>query len=114
MTHQRNQHSQVLDFPRPRTRKDAALDALPSETITRWTATAKKAVLEAIRIEVLTVTDACKRYDLTADEVESWDKREQMYGRNGLMATQISRYRRAASHQATGPLQPRQTGADTI
>lgn len=114
MTHQRNQLSQVLDFPGPKTRKDATLDALPSETITRWTATAKKAVLEAIRIEALTVTDACKRYALTADEVESWDKREQMYGRNGLMATQVSRYRRAASHKATRQLPSRQPGAEPV
>lgn len=95
------QQNQVLVFPGPRTRKDAALDALPSASIIRWTATAKQAVVDAIRLEAITEIDACKRYNLTPDELDSWNKREKLYGRNGLMATQISRCRRAALHKAT-------------
>lgn len=100
MLQSNSSEAQILDFPGPRTRREAALNALPSKSIKRWTAAAKKAVLEAIRLEAITVVEACRDYGLTADELESWDKREQAYGRNGLMATQVSRYRRAAQHRS--------------
>lgn len=114
MTQPSNHPSKVLVFYGPRTRKDAALNALPSKVITRWTATAKKSVLDAIRQEALTVTDACTMYGLTADELESWDRREQMYGRNGLMATQVSRYRRASHHKSTQAVPPCHPEVDTV
>jgi len=114
MTQRPDTHSPILVFQGPRTRNDAVLDKLPGKTIARWTATAKKAVLDAIRAEALTVTEACKRYELTADELESWDRKEQMYGRNGLMATQISRYRRASQHRASRGVPSRNAEADTL
>ena len=114
MTHRPDTHSTILVFQDPRPLKDDALDKLPGTSIARWTATAKKAVLDAIRAEALTVTEACKRYDLTADELESWNRKEQMYGQNGLMATQISRYRRASQHKASRGVPPRNPEAGPL
>lgn len=101
MTQPNTQDANILNFTGPRSRKETALEALPSKLIKRWTASAKKAVLEAIRVEAITVIDACRTYNLSAGELDSWDQREQAYGRNGLMATQVSRYRRASHHKAS-------------
>lgn len=99
MTQPNTSAGQILPFPGPLSRKEMALKALPGKSIKRWTASAKQSVLEAIRVEAITVVEACREYGLTADELDSWDRREQAYGRNGLMATQVSRCRRASQHQ---------------
>lgn len=101
MKHLPDPDPQIVAFPENAIRQDAAFNALPDDTIARWTPSAKKAVLDAIRSEAITVVEACKRFNLSADELDDWDRRERIYGRNGLMTTQISRYRRAAQ-QGTG------------
>ncbi len=99
MHHPSDHDLQILPFPAASTQTEAILDALPSDTITRWTPSAKKAVLDAIRVGAISIIDACRRFNLSADELDAWDKRERMYGRKGLMSTRISRYRRASHHK---------------
>ncbi|MEQ9491097.1 MAG: DUF1153 domain-containing protein [Alphaproteobacteria bacterium] len=107
MKHPTDPDPQIIAFPGQTIHADTALDALPDDTITRWTPSAKKAVLDAIRLEAITVVEACKRFNLSAAELDAWDRRERMYGRNGLMTTQISRYRRAAQHGTGSPAKRR-------
>ena len=110
MTSRYNRQTSLLQFPENRPKKAIALAALPDPKISRWTVSAKKAVLTAIRTDALSVIEACRRFGLTAAELKSWEERERRFGRNGLKATQITRFRRAGKDSAENAiiLQPTQ------
>ena len=60
----------------------------------RWTAQRKAAVIEAIRNKVISIWDACERYDLSAAEILEWERDLNRFGFPGLRATKIL-YRKA-------------------
>ncbi len=62
----------------------------------RWTAQRKAAVIEAIRREIISVWDACERYDLSAEELADWEHDLDRYGVAGLRTTRISIYRKTS------------------
>jgi hypothetical protein len=57
---------------------------LPPQTITRWTARYKAAVVEAIRQGALSTAEACYRYGLSKDELLEWNRHFEMAGVKGL------------------------------
>jgi hypothetical protein len=48
---------------------------LPLRDVRYWTAQRKVAVILAIHNKVITVWDACERYDLSAEELAEWERR---------------------------------------
>jgi transposase len=69
---------------------------LPPPNTKRWVVRRKAAVLAAIRSGEISVDEACRRYGLSEEEVQSWQRAFDTYGLPGLRATRLpaSRNRR--------------------
>ena len=68
---------------------------LPSPETKRWTVAHKAAVIEGVRQGLLTIEEACQRYNLTMDEYRAWERDFDSHGRAGLRATRVGIYRKA-------------------
>jgi hypothetical protein len=66
---------------------------LPSPKIKRWVARRKAEVVAAVRGGLLSLEDACKRYNLTVDEFLAWHHQIDRHGLPGLRATKLQDYR---------------------
>ena len=73
----------------------AEITLLPPPTTQRWVKSRKLAVIKAIENGVLTDEQACQRYSLTAEELESWKIALNQHGPGALRTTHLNRYRRA-------------------
>lgn len=71
------------------------LEDLPPPNTTRWVIRRKAEVVAAVRGGLLTVEDACKRYNLSVEEFEGWRKSIERHGLPGLRTTRIQHYRTA-------------------
>ena len=60
---------------------------LPPPDIKNWTARRKAVVVEAVRIGMISVQEACMRYDLTVEEFRSWQRTVEQHGIPGLRTT---------------------------
>ncbi len=76
-------------------RYSAEITLLPPPTTQRWVKSRKLAVIKAIERGVLSDDDACKRYSLSQEELESWKSALNRYGPGALRTTHINRYRRS-------------------
>jgi hypothetical protein len=70
---------------------------LPPPNITRWVARAKAQVVCAINDGLLSAQDAFERYNLTLEELVSWQRAIDRGGLEGLHASQAKRYRSSHS-----------------
>jgi len=70
---------------------------LPSPGTKRWVARRKAAVVAAVQGGLITLEDACHRYELSEEEFLSWQRALETHGVNGLRATCLQRYRGDAS-----------------
>lgn len=59
----------------------------------RWTTARKQTVVQAVRSEVLTLDEVCRRYALSVEEFIGWEKALARHGRPGLRSTRIQIYR---------------------
>ena len=66
---------------------------LPPPNAKRWTARRKAAVVEAVRSGVLTLAEACERYNLSAEEIAAWRRAIEQHGLGGLRVTRLQIYR---------------------
>jgi hypothetical protein len=66
---------------------------LPAPDTTHWTARRKAAVVEAVRTGMISVQDACLRYELSIEEFLSWLRAIEKHGVYGLRATRVQIYR---------------------
>ena len=66
---------------------------LPPPDIKNWTARRKAAVVEAVRIGMISVQEASLRYDLTVEEFRSWQRTVEQHGIPGLRTTKARIYR---------------------
>ncbi len=66
---------------------------LPSPDIKRWVARRKAEVVAAVCGGLLSIGEACKRYNLTLDEFLAWHRQIGRHGIPGLRATKIQKYR---------------------
>lgn len=72
------------------------LDALPPAGTKRWSAGRKAAVVRAVREGLLDLTEACERYTLSPEELQSWDEALHQKGVAGLlMKSRTARRRRS-------------------
>ena len=74
-----------------------ALSELPPVTTTRWVTRRKAAVVAAVREGVLTLEEACRRYQLSVEEFTSWQRLVDRHGLPGLRATRIQEYRQPST-----------------
>jgi hypothetical protein len=69
------------------------LDGLPPPDTKRWVVRRKAAVVAAVLNGVITMEEALHRYQLTEEELLSWQRACEAYGLAGLRATGIQQYR---------------------
>ncbi|MGI9493603.1 MAG: DUF1153 domain-containing protein [Geminicoccaceae bacterium] len=73
--------------------KILTLDDLPPPETKRWVARRKAEVVAAVRAQLLTLEDACKRYNLSMEEYTCWEAAIDKHGLGGLRVTRIQDFR---------------------
>jgi uncharacterized protein DUF1153 len=66
---------------------------LPPPNTKRWVVRRKAAVVAAVRAGVITLEEACRRYELSEEEFLAWQRAFDAYGLRGLRTTRIQNYR---------------------
>jgi Protein of unknown function (DUF1153) len=67
---------------------------LPPPNTRRWVVRRKAAVVAAVRSGGITIEEACRIYQLTEEELLSWERAFEVHGLPGLRATRVQQYRR--------------------
>jgi hypothetical protein len=70
-----------------------SLDTLPAPSTTRWVVRRKAEVVAAVSGGLLTVDEACARYNLTLEEFAGWQRAVDRSGMAGLRVTRIQHYK---------------------
>ncbi len=74
------------------------LDTLPSPDTKRWVSRRKAEVVTAVRGGLLTLDEACDRYQISLEEFLSWQRLVESHGVPGLRATRLQDYRHTDRH----------------
>lgn len=69
------------------------VDDLPPPETKRWVSRRKAVVVSAVRYGLLSLEDACRRYNLSVEEFLSWQRLIENHGVPGLRATRLQDYR---------------------
>ena len=69
------------------------LSDLPSPETRRWVIRRKAKVVAAVRGGLLSLEEACKRYNLSVEEFLSWQRMIEKHGLPGLRVTRLQDYR---------------------
>lgn len=77
----------------PETTDDAACDALPPDDTVRWVPSRKLAVLNAINSGHISLEEACRRWRLSVEEIQLWQRAVAKAGAPGLRVTRVQIYR---------------------
>lgn len=75
------------------------LDNIPPANTTRWVVRRKAEVVAAVNGGLLSITEVCKRYQLTLEEFASWQRAVERSGMGGLRVTRIQHYRELYERQ---------------
>ena len=78
------------------------LEDLPPPDTVRWVIRRKAELVAAIRGGLLTIEDACKRYQLSEEELESWAASLDRFGLRGLRSTRLQQYRKLQTQKTGG------------
>ena len=78
----------------------ASLDSLPPPDTKRWVIRRKAEVVAAVRAGVISLEEACRRYELSGEEFLAWERGIENYGVPGLRATRLQIYYNAPPTQA--------------
>lgn len=70
-----------------------SLDDLPPPNTRRWVARRKAEVVAAVRAGLLSFEEACRRYNISADEYASWERAIDRHGMGGLRVTRLQEFR---------------------
>ena len=73
--------------------KILTLDDLPPPETKRWVARRKAEVVAAVRAQLLTLEEACKRYNLSTEGFVGWEAAIDKHGLGGLRVTRIQDFR---------------------
>jgi hypothetical protein len=73
--------------------KILTLDDLPPPNTQRWVARRKAEVVAAVRAGLLSLQDACRRYNLSEEEFQGWQAAIDKHGLGGLRVTRIQEFR---------------------
>jgi hypothetical protein len=68
------------------------LETLPSIDTRHWVIRRKAEVLAAVQGGLLTIEEACERYDLSLDELMLWQRAVGRSGMYGLRVTRVQLY----------------------
>ncbi|TVQ57061.1 MAG: DUF1153 domain-containing protein [Rhodobacteraceae bacterium] len=85
--------SEQSSAARGRTPGRMALSDLPPQDTKRWVASRKAAVVAAVRQQLITPEEACRRYNLSAEEFDSWRAALDEHGVGALRTTRLQLYR---------------------
>ncbi|WP_417612826.1 DUF1153 domain-containing protein [Parasphingorhabdus sp.] len=85
-----------------------SLDDLPKDAMTRWVIRRKAEVVAAVNGGLLSLEEACDRYDLSLEEFLSWQELIYESGLPGLRVSQLSKHR---SDTRAKQEQPDQSGS---
>lgn len=66
---------------------------LPPPDTTRWVVRRKAQVVFGVQAGLISLEDACKRYNLTSEEFASWERLIERHGIRGLRVTRLKQYR---------------------
>jgi hypothetical protein len=66
---------------------------LPCVKTQRWVQSRKAQVVAAVRGGLITADEACSRYKLTTEELESWTRAVVSHGPEALFVTRMGNYR---------------------
>ncbi|MEL7029854.1 MAG: DUF1153 domain-containing protein [Pseudomonadota bacterium] len=69
------------------------LSDLPPANTRRWVIRRKAEVVAAVRGGLISLDEACERYQLTNEEFLSWQSAIEQHGLPGLRATRLQQYR---------------------
>jgi hypothetical protein len=69
------------------------MEALPAPDTSRWVVRRKAEVVAAVNGGMLSLEEACKRYQLTLEEFASWQRAVERSGLPGLRVTRAQHYR---------------------
>lgn len=69
------------------------LETLPPASTKRWVARRKAEVVAAVHGGLLSIDEACERYQLELEELTGWQRAVERAGMPALMVTQSRRYR---------------------
>jgi hypothetical protein len=69
------------------------LAELPSPDTKRWVVRRKAVVVQAVRSGMITLQEACQRYNLSLEEFVAWERAIERYGVPGLRVTRLQIYR---------------------
>jgi Protein of unknown function (DUF1153) len=69
------------------------LDDLPPTNTKRWVIRRKAEVVAGVRLGLISLEEACRRYSLSLDEFLSWQRLIDRHGLRGLRATRVQEYR---------------------
>lgn len=73
--------------------KMITLKDLPEPSIRRWVTRRKAEVVAAVRGGLLSMKDACERYNLSEEEFSCWETLYDRHGAKGLRVTRVQQYR---------------------
>lgn len=90
----------------PAAQRDVLGGILPAPGTKRWVIRRKAAVVDAVRKGMLTLDDACRHYNLSQEEFNSWQRLIDRHGPRGLRATRVKEYREIPATDAQ-PAKPR-------
>jgi transposase-like protein len=85
--------SEVPNLRMLRARPRMSVSDLPPPDTKRWVASRKAAVVAAVRERLLTAEQACERYGLSPEELDSWRIALDEHGVGALRTTRIQLYR---------------------
>lgn len=68
------------------------IETLPAPGTTRWVIRRKAEVLAAVEGGLLSIEEACERYDLSLDELMLWQRAVARSGMYGLRVTRVQLY----------------------
>jgi hypothetical protein len=70
-----------------------AISELPSPDTKRWVVRRKAVVVQAVRNGMISLQEACRRYNLSVEEFLAWQRAIERYGIPGLRVTRLQIYR---------------------
>jgi len=76
------------------------IEQLPHPSTKRWVVRRKAAVVAAVRSGAVPLEEACRVYQLSKEELLSWDRAFELHGLAGLRVTRIQQYRRSPPEDA--------------
>lgn len=72
---------------------DITVDDLPPNDTHRWVIRRKATVVAAVRGGLLSLPDACEKWNISEEEYHSWERLIDRHGVRGLRATRLQHYR---------------------